>query len=345
MTKHSTSTEMVPDSDPIQLSGAASKGSVVQAKSSPPQTTDDRTSNEEKDIMDISRSDIDDAELSPYSPEPLNNFQDTSGFIDDDENYEPPSEISVLQRQEPDPDAVLVYQDLETAKANLPVAKQNQSIADQGAELIRKPTSIEPSPAPHDNIADDEQSQRSLSRSPSLTDASDSDDYEPPEPASLGKEESRPVQMSSAGPEKSFSPPDVGIGNSFAPASSESTSAVQQKVSVEAVTVGAGSHGVRCVPSSSPIFTDTNQVQKLESNRKTGHFTPYESPLKQFKSFRYHPQYLKEVFSGYRSLTYSHTINPEIPLCRYELDGVCNDDSCQSQHLRSIGLSGALIEA
>lgn len=93
------------------------------------------------------------------------------------------------------------------------------------------------------------------------------------------------------------------------------------------------------------MLADTNQVQKLEPSHKMGHFTPYESPLKQFKSFRYHPQYLKEVSNGFRSLTYSHTINPEIPLCRYELDGVCNDDSCQSQHLRDIGLSGALIEA
>ena len=86
-------------------------------------------------------------------------------------------------------------------------------------------------------------------------------------------------------------------------------------------------------------------MQRLESNHQRGHFTPYESPLKQFKSFRYHPRYLEEVSGGFRSLTYSHTINPDIPMCRYELDGVCNDDSCQSQHLRSVGLSGALTEA
>ena len=93
------------------------------------------------------------------------------------------------------------------------------------------------------------------------------------------------------------------------------------------------------------MLADKRQVQKHESIIKVGHFTPYESPLKQFKSFRYHPRYLEEVSSGFRSLTYSHTINPDIPLCRYELDGVCNDDSCQNQHLRSVGLSGAWIEA
>lgn len=195
--------------------------------------------------MDISRSDVDDAEFSLYSPEPLNDLHDTSNFIDDDENYEPPSEISIIQRQEPDPDAILLYQDLETAKANLPVATQNSRFSDPGAELIRKPTSIEPSPAPNDDAADDEQSQRLLSRSPSLADANDSDDYEPPEPAPLGEKGLRPVQKSSAGSENSFSPLDVDIDNSVAPTTSVLTPAVQQQVGVEAVTMGAGSQSVR----------------------------------------------------------------------------------------------------
>ena len=103
--------------------------------------------------------------------------------------------------------------------------------------------------------------------------------------------------------------------------------------------------GSHCGRYPSLMLADQIQVQKLESNHLLGHFTPYESPLKQFKSFRYHPHYLEEVSGGFRSLTYSHTINPDIPLCRYDLDGVCNDDSCPSQHLRSVGLSGALTEA
>ena len=74
-------------------------------------------------------------------------------------------------------------------------------------------------------------------------------------------------------------------------------------------------------------------------------FTPYESPLKQFKSYRYHPNYATEVSEGFRSLTYSHKINPDKPICRYEAaGGRCNDESCDSQHFRSLGLSGALEE-
>ena len=341
MTKPFTSVEMVSNSDPTQLSGAVGYGRVLQEKFSSTRSTDNRMSDEEldEDNMDISRSDVDEAELSLYSPKPLTEVQDTSSSIDDDENYEPPSEINITQRQEPDPDPVLLYQDLETAKVDLPAATQNQPFTNQNAEPIEKLTSGQPSPAANANIAGDVRSQRSRSRSPSLANASDPDDYEPPEPASLGEEVPRSAQMSSVDSEKSFSPPDV-----VAPASSDLTPAFRQQVSVDAITVGAGSQSVRSYSSSS-MLADTKQVQKLESNRKLGHFTPYESPLKQFKSFRYHPQYLKEVSNGFRSLTYSHTINPDIPLCRYELDGVCNDESCQNQHLRSIGLSGALIEA
>ena len=308
------------------------------------QTTDDRMSDGvlEEGIMDISRSDIDEAELSLYSPKALTEVQDTSISTGDDENYEPPIEINIDQQQKSDPDVVLSYRDLKSAKADRPGAKQNQLFADQIAEPLEKPTSG--APAANADIAGDEQSQRSLSRSPSLADASDPDDYEPPEPESLGEEAPQAAQVSSVNSEKSFSPPDLDTHDFVAPASSDLTPAVHQQVSVDAITVGAEPHSVRyCF--SSQMLADTNQVQKLASNDKMGQFTPYESPLKQFKSFRYHPQYLAAVSNGFRSLTYSHTINPDIPLCRYELNGVCNDDSCQSQHLRSIGLSGALIEA
>lgn len=347
MTKSSTSVEIAPNSDPIQFSGAVRNGQVVQDKSPSTRTADDPMSDREleEDIMDVSRSDVDKAELSLYSPNPVNEVQHTSGFIDDDENYEPPNEISITQRQEPDPDALLLHQNLETAEADLPNAIQNQPSADQDAEPIERPTSGEPSPAADGNVTVGQQSQLSLSRSPSLTNASDPDDYEPPEPAPLGKESLRPAQMSSVDSERSFSPPDVDTNDFVAPASSGSTPAVRQQVSVGAITVGIKSHNVSSSFSSFPMLADTNQMRTLEPNREAGLFTPYESPLKQFKSFRYHPQYLKEVSNGFRSLTYSHTINSEIPLCRYELDGVCNDGSCQSQHLRSIGLSGALIEA
>ncbi len=75
---------------------------------------------------------------------------------------------------------------------------------------------------------------------------------------------------------------------------------------------------------------------------KQTYFAPYESALKSFKAYRYHPQYSQDVSGGFRSLTYSHQINAEKPLCKYEAaGGVCNDQQCQDQHFRSMQLSGA----
>lgn len=198
----------------------------------------------EEDVMDISRSDVDEAEHSVYSPKPLTEVQDATGFIDNDENYEPPNEINITQGQELGPDHVLLYPDHETAKTDLPAVSQSQISANQYAEPREKPASGEPSSAINANMADDEQSQRSLSCSPSLADASDPDDYEPPEPAPSGEEAPRRAQMPRAVSEKSFSPPDVDTNGFVEPASSDLTPAVHQKISVDTTTVGAKSHSV-----------------------------------------------------------------------------------------------------
>ncbi|KAF8429118.1 hypothetical protein EV426DRAFT_209312 [Tirmania nivea] len=71
-------------------------------------------------------------------------------------------------------------------------------------------------------------------------------------------------------------------------------------------------------------------------------FAEYESPLRHFRSYRYHPQYLKMVEGGWRSLTFSNRIDPDKLFCVYEISGgKCNDTSCEKQHFRQIALSGA----
>ncbi|KAI4807110.1 hypothetical protein E4T44_10992, partial [Aureobasidium sp. EXF-8845] len=59
------------------------------------------------------------------------------------------------------------------------------------------------------------------------------------------------------------------------------------------------------------------QVNNTPSDSTT--FKPYESLLKNFKGYRYHPDYPHEVSSGYHSLTYSHQIDPNKELCRFEV--------------------------
>ncbi|KAF2272345.1 uncharacterized protein EI97DRAFT_385907 [Westerdykella ornata] len=60
-----------------------------------------------------------------------------------------------------------------------------------------------------------------------------------------------------------------------------------------------------------------------------------------FKSYRYHPNYSQDVAGGFLSLTYSHQIDPEKPLCRFEaVGGTCNDPHCDGQHFREMKISG-----
>ncbi|KAL2002863.1 hypothetical protein VTN02DRAFT_5700 [Thermoascus thermophilus] len=69
-------------------------------------------------------------------------------------------------------------------------------------------------------------------------------------------------------------------------------------------------------------------------------FSPYLSPLRYFKAYRYHPKFLEEVSGGYRSLTYSHNIDPMKAVCPFEAaGGICNDHSCEFQHFRDMSLS------
>jgi hypothetical protein len=84
------------------------------------------------------------------------------------------------------------------------------------------------------------------------------------------------------------------------------------------------------------------QVNTAPSDSTT--FKPYESLLKNFKGYRYHPDYPHEVSSGYRSLTYSHQIDPNKELCRFEVaSGVCNDTSCEYQHFSDMAVGGATL--
>ncbi|KMW67573.1 hypothetical protein, variant [Blastomyces dermatitidis ATCC 18188] len=79
---------------------------------------------------------------------------------------------------------------------------------------------------------------------------------------------------------------------------------------------------------------------KEDAERAHRYFTPYRSPLRLFKAYRYHPRFTEDVSGGYRSLTYSHNIDPHNYVCPYEAaGGFCNDHSCEYQHFRHMTLS------
>ncbi|KAJ5958474.1 uncharacterized protein N7479_005624 [Penicillium vulpinum] len=166
-----------------------------------------------------------------------------------------------------------------------------------------------------------EQSQRELS--------TESDGYEPPEPDTEAQSEG-----------SSYSPPPfspalsglventAGSAPSFdlTQADEELTNTPQVSDPLPRSDLQVGAPGTETSPTTSE--------QK---------FTPYTSPLRTFKAYRYHPHYTEDIPSGYRSLTYSHNIDSMKYMCPYELaGGVCNDRSCEFQHLRDMTLSEPL---
>ncbi|KAI9860564.1 MAG: hypothetical protein M1824_003089 [Vezdaea acicularis] len=69
-------------------------------------------------------------------------------------------------------------------------------------------------------------------------------------------------------------------------------------------------------------------------------FQRYESPLRQLRAYRNHPNFLTDVVGGFQSLTFINDIKPSAELCRFETSGgVCNDLNCSSQHFRQMTLS------
>ncbi|KAL6711586.1 hypothetical protein ACN47E_004520 [Coniothyrium glycines] len=89
-----------------------------------------------------------------------------------------------------------------------------------------------------------------------------------------------------------------------------------------------------------PPVADLEEIVAKDENTSP-RFTPYESPLRMFKSYRYHPSYAQDVAGGFLSWTYSHQIDPERVLCQYEASGgTCNDPECPNQHFRDIGITG-----
>ncbi|KAK7743827.1 hypothetical protein SLS53_003846 [Cytospora paraplurivora] len=74
-------------------------------------------------------------------------------------------------------------------------------------------------------------------------------------------------------------------------------------------------------------------------------FVDYESPLRYFHAYRFHPAYNHSVAGGLKSLTYSNRIDPKREVCPDELDGQnCpRGSACQFQHFQNMTAPDNLI--
>jgi hypothetical protein len=126
--------------------------------------------------------------------------------------------------------------------------------------------------------------------------------------------------------------PSVGIADDLAP-ELQPEPVPSEETAIEQI--------VRVVPARMSI-TNAEQPAPEDHIADPTRFVPYESPLRMFKSYRYHSQYSQDVAGGFLSMTYSHQIDPTNPLCRFEsVGGTCNDPHCDGQHFQSMGITGA----
>jgi hypothetical protein len=147
----------------------------------------------------------------------------------------------------------------------------------------------------------------------------------PPEPASLEttKEPTPILDAGTASPDSNNVP--VVIADNLAPELQPAADATNS-------TVGH--------PSPRWLHADSSQVPASLSIPPVT-FVPYSSPLKMFKAYRYHSNFRNDVPGGFKSLTYSNTIDPSLPLCPIEMAGaICEDPGCIGQHMRDMGLAG-----
>ena len=139
----------------------------------------------EEDVMAISRSDADEGEISENSPEQMVVDQDKqSPVVDDEESYEPSSDIVTARHAEPEINAAQPESNgRRTDNYTLDVVSVMPMGATSAKTTTEEPNSSEDF-ASSGNTQDEEELQYPNF---SIADDSDPDDYEPPEPASLGE--------------------------------------------------------------------------------------------------------------------------------------------------------------
>ncbi|KAI4157243.1 MAG: hypothetical protein L6R39_000703 [Caloplaca ligustica] len=278
-------------------------------------------------VMDISGSEDGDS-VTGDTPTSNTNVAPPTTESDREDLYEPPPSFGPINSTTPaDPETQYLDRKETPQRVTLqqkpptPLGERSRTIDVQ--EMIEDAGTIAlPSPSEH---------------APSDMDMDDSDDYEPPE--HMTSVDADPLTNNAAiTPSQSpFSPPDA---NQVAEV--ETTSADRLSVEKEQVVNDLAKAESYDPEKASPALHDTFQVLPQMQNHE--HFSPYESPLKRFHAYRYHPDFVSRVGGGYRSLTYSHKIDATKPICPYEVGGRCNDASCENQHFKSMNLSGAFGE-
>ncbi|RDW72484.1 uncharacterized protein DSM5745_07656 [Aspergillus mulundensis] len=295
------------DTTPVpHADSAVAKTPPTEGRSDVPNTTEDTAipAAPVEELTDTSMSDDSSSSMDESSDESDSDSGSLNEEMPDAPNY--------------DANQVASVDEVTNISSGLPNEPEKSEINDEPLSENQPPTT---QPTTDEDLGAD--SENLASRESPVSDA-----YEPPEP-----EESANASDSSYSPAPSpdfHSPaPHMEVSGSSEDQSQEAGELLTKKI--QDLDFQQPSQY-----SQSPL---DNTRRPEDSHRK---LTPYTSPLKLFKAYRYHPNYNDNVAGGYRSLTYSHNIDPLKHFCPYETSGgVCNDRSCEFQHFRDMALSGA----
>ena len=83
-------------------------------------------------------------------------------------------------------------------------------------------------------------------------------------------------------------------------------------------------------------LTTKLQVRDKPASAPANALRPYESPLRYFNAYRFHPEYQRTVSGGLKSLTYSNRIDVQKEFCPFELNGEQCPANCEFQHFSTI---------
>ncbi|KAH0495661.1 hypothetical protein TgHK011_009196 [Trichoderma gracile] len=164
-----------------------------------------------------------------------------------------------------------------------------------------------------------------------------SDDYEPPD-ADLSSPSAGSLRAStpfSPAPADLASSPEVGTSGEQDQQSVSESNAAQQ---ISAVEEDSASESGREVDQVSEAVAAPASAPVPASDAPQTTFVPYESPLRYFHAYRFHPEYSKTVSGGLRSLTYSNKIDVKHQLCPDELlnKSCSKGKDCVFQHFEDM---------
>ncbi|KAL6902941.1 hypothetical protein GGI43DRAFT_400768 [Trichoderma evansii] len=179
------------------------------------------------------------------------------------------------------------------------------------------------------------------------TSEEESDSYEPPdvELSSPSKKSSRVSTPFSPAPAGLDSMPDTNINNlqdsttDFIAAQQVST--VQPDMASESgreVDVALHFDGRSAYLISNQVDPVSEAPATPVSDAPKTAYVPYESPLRYFHAYRFHPEYSQSISGGLRSLTYSNKIDVKQEVCPDELanQSCPRGSECEYQHFENM---------